>query len=85
MLRIARAVPELRIVIDHLGRPPVDCGRWEPWASQIAALARCPGVAVKVSVGIDLLTTWLWDVEGLARYVRLGGRPLRSRPDDAGQ
>lgn len=70
VLELAHAVPELRIVIDHLARPPVDSGGWEPWATQLAELARCPGTALKVSVGIDVLTAWpAWTPTALEPYV----------------
>jgi L-fuconolactonase len=69
VLRIARAVPDLRVVVDHLGRPPLDKGGWQPWADQMRELAACPNVAVKVSVGIDVLTAWVWDPASLPRYV----------------
>lgn len=67
---LAEAVPDLRIVVDHLARPPVDTGAWEPWAGQVAELAALPAVAMKVSVGIDVLTAWReWHPAELARYV----------------
>jgi L-fuconolactonase len=56
VLGLADAVPELRIAVDHLGRPPVDSGGWEPWAGLVRELAGCPRVGMKVSLGIDLLT-----------------------------
>lgn len=68
--RLARAVPDLRLVIDHLARPPLDSGAWRPWADQVGELARCPGVALKVSVGVDALTAWSsWQPEVLRPYV----------------
>lgn len=67
---LARAVPDLRIVIDHLGRPPVEVHGWEPWAGHLAALAASPRVAVKLSVGLDVLTAWpSWRGDDLIRYV----------------
>lgn len=70
VLQLARAVPDLRIIIDHLGRPPVESAGWEPWASHQSELAGCDNVAVKVSVGIDALTAWQrWDAAALAPYV----------------
>ncbi|GAB3250640.1 amidohydrolase family protein [Arthrobacter pigmenti] len=70
VLRLARTVPELNIIIDHLGRPPADMVGWEPWASNIVELAACPNVAMKISVGIDLLSSWTrWDPFSLERYV----------------
>ncbi|GHJ39337.1 amidohydrolase [Streptomyces sp. TS71-3] len=71
VIRLAETVPELRIVVDHLGRPPVESLGWEPWASHIRQLAGCPNVAMKVSVGINALTAWDgWEAGALERYVR---------------
>jgi len=46
---IADELPDLRLVIDHLGTPPVGAASREPWAGLISELARRPGVAVKLS------------------------------------
>jgi L-fuconolactonase len=71
VLGLAAAVPELRIVVDHLGRPPLDTRGWQPWAEHLKELSQCPGVAVKVSVGIDVLTRWeSWQREDLVPYVK---------------
>ncbi|MBO0869259.1 MAG: amidohydrolase family protein [Micromonosporaceae bacterium] len=70
VIRLARAVPELRIVVDHLGRPPLETAGWSPWADHIAELAQSPAVALKVSVGIDALTAWrAWDRDALDPYI----------------
>lgn len=70
---LAEAVPALRIVVDHLARPPVERGRpaeTAAWSARLAALAAHPGVALKVSVGIDVLTAWeRWDAAALRPYV----------------
>lgn len=70
LLRAVEHLPRLRIVVDHLGRPPVEVDGWQPWAGHMAELAAAPGVAVKVSVGIDALTAWpRWEAGRLQRYV----------------
>jgi L-fuconolactonase len=70
VIELANAVPELHLIVDHLGRPPLDTREWEPWATNVSELAAAPGVAMKVSVGIDALTAWDgWDSEVLDRYV----------------
>lgn len=70
VLRLAEAVPDLRVVVDHLARPPLDTGGWQPWADLLRRLAGLPGVALKVSVGIDALTAWSqWQPEALRPYV----------------
>jgi L-fuconolactonase len=48
----ARAVPELTMVLDHLGGPPAGSGqgaRTGPWAAAIGSLAALPNVACKLS------------------------------------
>jgi L-fuconolactonase len=70
LIAITEKVPALRIIIDHLGRPPVESGGWQPWADLMRELAAAATVAVKVSVGIDALTAWPeWSAEPLRRYV----------------
>lgn len=70
VVRLADAVPDLRIVVDHLGRPPVDAGDWRPWADNVVELAGRPNVSMKVSIGIDVLTAWPeWDAQAVRPYV----------------
>lgn len=45
----ARAVPELTVVIDHLGKPAMASGEDEQWAVSMEALAALPNVWCKVS------------------------------------
>jgi L-fucono-1,5-lactonase len=48
----ARAVPELTMVLDHLGGPPADSGRdgdGGPWTAAIRGLAALPNVTCKLS------------------------------------
>lgn len=67
---IAAALPNLRIVVDHLARPPIEDGGWEPWAGHVQTLARNPNVALKISIGIDLLDAWpQWDAAALDPYL----------------
>lgn len=60
--------PSLRMVVDHLGSPPIAAGGWEPWASQLVTAARNPNVFVKLS-GLGTLAAWdSWTVDDLRRY-----------------
>ena len=45
----AAAVPGLRFVLDHAGKPPVADGAVEAWASEIRALAGEPNTVCKLS------------------------------------
>lgn len=67
---VAERVPELTLVIDHLGRPPLPEGGWQPWASLLARAAEHPRTYAKVSVGLDVLDEGShWSADALGRYV----------------
>lgn len=46
---IAERVPELRMVIDHLAKPPIKEQEWEPWSKAFARASEYPNVSAKVS------------------------------------
>ena len=46
---LAAALPELRIVVDHLGKPPFGGDDWERWRTTLAAVAAHPNTVAKVS------------------------------------
>jgi L-fuconolactonase len=49
LLVFARRHPALRIVIDHGAKPEIASGALQPWARDIAELARLPNVHCKIS------------------------------------
>lgn len=65
---VAERVPELRMVIDHLAKPPIRARVWEPWATQLAEAARCPMVYAKIS-GLITEAAETWTAADLAPYV----------------
>ena len=67
---VAQALPDLPVVIDHLGTPPLAGGDPAPWRAAMARLAALPGTAVKVSVGRDALAGWEWSAAELRPWVR---------------
>lgn len=46
---LARAWPDLTIVLDHCGKPNIAGGAFEPWAASIRELAALPNVSCKFS------------------------------------
>ena len=50
-LEIARAMPGLRLVIDHLAKPPVRDGAMSPWAERLAPFGALPERVVQASRG----------------------------------
>ena len=69
VITTARRLPDLQIVINHLGRPPVPDQGWEPWATQVARASHCPNVSMKLSAGLDIVMRWKWSTEDIRRYV----------------
>jgi L-fuconolactonase len=66
---LAERVPGLRMVIDHLAKPPIKEKGWEPWASLLARAAECPGVYAKVSGLNTAADAETWTGEDLRPYV----------------
>ena len=67
---VAERLPELTLVVDHLAKPRIREGATEPWAGDLAALARHPNVACKVS-GLVTEADWdAWTPTQLVPYVR---------------
>jgi L-fuconolactonase len=67
-LDMARAFPELRMVVDHIAKPPIASGELEPWAERLAALAQLEHVSCKLS-GLVTEADWSrWGAEDLAPY-----------------
>lgn len=65
---IAQTQPSLRIVIDHLAKPPIASERWEPWAAALAAAGAQPNVYAKIS-GLNTAAKPSWTHDDLAPYV----------------
>ena len=65
---VAQRVPNLRMVIDHLGKPPIAAGEFEPWRTLLARAARMPNVFAKLS-GLDAGGADDWTAATIAPYV----------------
>jgi L-fuconolactonase len=69
-LELVRAMPNLRFVIDHLAKPPIRDGAFEPWAALIRPFGGLDNAWAKVS-GLVTEAEWkAWRVEDFAPYVR---------------
>ena len=65
---LASQVPEARLVVDHAAKPPIASGLIEPWATELARLARRPNVWCKLS-GLVTEADWSsWSVDDLRPY-----------------
>jgi L-fuconolactonase len=68
VLEVAERLPELKLVLNHLGRPPIPEQGWEPWATQIARAAEHRNVSIKLSIGLDIIMRWRWSTEAIRPY-----------------
>ena len=67
---VAHRVPDLRIAIDHLAKPPIVARAWEPWSTLIARAARLPNVFAKLS-GLDAGGADRWTAADITPYMDL--------------
>lgn len=66
---LAERVPELRIAIDHLAKPPIKEKGWEPWATLLRRASEGPNVYAKVS-GLNTAADFeTWTADDLRPYV----------------
>jgi L-fuconolactonase len=66
--RLAEAVPELRMVIDHIAKPPIAAGWTESWARDMERAAELPRVSCKLS-GMITEAAPNWAPSDLRPYV----------------
>jgi len=71
--RVAAELPELPLVLDHGAKPRIADGRWQPWSTQLGALAAFEHVHCKLS---GLVTEAPWDGWREAGVERYAGRML---------
>ena len=62
-----RALPDMRFVLDHAGKPAIRDGAMQPWHAELVELARLPNVAVKLS-GLVTEAADEWTLEQLRPY-----------------
>ena len=66
---LAEKAPDLRMVVDHISKPPISTGEMEPWATDIAEVAAIPGIYCKVSGMVTEADQSAWKPEDLEPYV----------------
>jgi L-fuconolactonase len=66
---VAERCPELRLVIDHLAKPPIASGKIDEWAREMKQVASCANVWCKLS-GLMTEADWKdWRIADLRSYV----------------
>jgi L-fuconolactonase len=64
-----KTVNESRFVLDHLGKPAIATATWEPWATDLAVVARCDNASTKIS-GLVTEADWsAWTADDVRPYL----------------
>jgi|FLYN01.1.fsa_nt_gi L-fuconolactonase len=67
--RLAENAPNLKLMIDHLAKPPIRDKGMSPWSDQMRAAAGYPNVYAKVS-GLNTAADWMnWSADDLKPYL----------------
>ncbi|MCR8655940.1 amidohydrolase family protein [Paenibacillus endoradicis] len=66
---LAEKIPNLKIVIDHLAKPPIKDQQMEPWSSLMKDAAEYPNVYAKLS-GLNTAAHWEnWSAADIKPYI----------------
>jgi L-fuconolactonase len=69
-LRVARDLGDMRLVIDHVAKPPIRTGRWHEWEAALAPFATLDHVYCKLS-GLVTEAQWsAWQPDDLVPFVQ---------------
>ncbi len=68
-VELVRRCPEVRFVLDHIGKPPIRAGELDPWRADIRAMAALPNVCCKISGVITEADHDNWTRERLRPYL----------------
>jgi L-fuconolactonase len=69
VLKFAAQIPEVPMILDHIGKPAIQAGIMEPWSSQMRELASMPHVQCKISGVATEADHANWTEDELKRYV----------------
>ncbi|GAB4459600.1 MAG: amidohydrolase [Armatimonadaceae bacterium] len=69
VIELVRRCPEVRFVLDHIGKPHIKAGMREPWQTNIQTLAGLPNVHCKVSGLVTEADRISWTDDDLRPYV----------------
>ena len=69
VLQLVGQCPAVDFVLDHVGKPGIKAGRFDPWRAEIEALAQFPNVACKISGMVTEADHQHWTPEQLRPYI----------------
>jgi L-fuconolactonase len=69
VLELVDACPDVTFVLDHIGKPNIEEGAFEPWSTNLAALAERPNVVCKLSGVLTEADPEDWTTQEIRPYV----------------
>lgn len=69
LLKFVQRVPDVPMVLDHIGKPDIKNGVMHPWAEQMRELAQFPHVSCKISGVATEADHRNWSEDDLKRYI----------------
>lgn len=69
VIKMVGQCPEVRFVLDHIAKPGIKAGLFEPWAAQLRELARFPNVSCKISGVITEADHTSWTRDEVKPYI----------------
>lgn len=69
VIKMVGQCPEVRFVLDHIAKPGIKAGLFEPWAAQLRELARFPNVSCKISGVITEADHKSWTRDEVKPYI----------------
>jgi L-fuconolactonase len=67
--QLVRLCPDVRFVLDHIGKPGIQAGLLEPWRTELRALAAEPNVTCKISGVVTEADHAAWTYDQAAPYI----------------
>jgi L-fuconolactonase len=68
-IQMVRQCPEVRFVLDHIGKPGIKAGLMDPWRRHMKELAACPNVTCKISGVTTEADHESWTREQIRPYI----------------
>jgi L-fuconolactonase len=69
--KLAQKIPEVPMILDHIGKPGIKERKFVPWADDLWALARCPNVVCKISGVATEADHRHWTPDQLKPYINV--------------
>lgn len=69
VIKMVERCPDVRFILDHIGKPNIKEQRFEPWKAEIKALSDLPNVVCKISGMATEADHESWQKEDLGPYI----------------